>query len=187
MRQNLRLQKTIIQYIANKMKKLMPMLIIFLVNSCALPASEQSKLDKFPECDEGKYRLSQELNRDEYNCIAHKELLLRNEVEQKRRYQEYENAKKIKAQEIELSNKKIANYMNSEKGKADKKTCDILISKALSGMNHISFDVKDYSRSTDDYLSCTALVKYPSLSGYQLRTLTVIYNEINDVMQTYYR
>ncbi len=169
------------------MKKLMTILILFLVNGCALSTSEQSRLDQFPECERDKYRLSQELNRDESNCIVHKELLLRNDVEQKRRYQEAENSKKIKAKKVELSNKEIANYMDSEKGKADNKTCNNLILKALSGVNYISFNVQDYSRSTDNYLSCTALVKYPSLSGYQLRALSVIYNEINNVVQTYYR
>jgi hypothetical protein len=167
--------------------KISVLLLMIFMSGCSLSTTEQSKLDQFPECTKEPYRLTQVLSRDESNCIVHKELVLRNENEHKRRYQEAENAKKIQAQEIALSNKKIANYMSSTKGVADKKTCGALILKALTGRDYINFSLQAYSRSTDNFLSCTALVNYPSLTGYQFRPLSIIYNEANDVMRSYYR
>lgn len=171
--------------------KVLLLIWLFFISGCALSIDEQSKLDQFPECNKVVYRLTPKLNGDESRCVFLKEMQQEKDDERKRQYEQAEfsreNARKIKAQAIELSFKEVADYMASDKGISDKKICNRLMLKALSGKSYISFSIQDYSRSADNFLSCTALVKYQSLAGFQLRQLSIIYNEINNVMQSNFR
>lgn len=161
--------------------------MILFTSSCTLSNKDQLKLDQFPECETSKYRLNKHLTLEEFKCITRKESDLNNQINQYMQRKQAEQARKEKNRLVELEQKEIAKYEDSKEGKADLSMCNILIGKALVGIDYISFSIGHYSKSDDKFLSCTALVKYPSLTGYQIRSLSVIYNENNKVMQMYYR
>lgn len=162
----------------------------FLLLGCTLSPLEQERLAQFPECEVPSARwnsLSSKLTQDESNCIVLKKMKLQNKLDNEKIQNEYRLQKIVEDNNIKEELLERQRYNASSQGVSDRLMCEKILKKSLNNFSYIDFELKDFSRTSDGFVSCVAYVSYKAFVGTGYMTRVIIYNESNGMYKIHDR